>query len=61
MIRGVYYGACKKLAYRDKVLAQLALAEAQARPSGRRLESRDYHCRRCKMFHLTHQEKRGTA
>ena len=58
MIRGIFYTKCNKLGYKDVLGAKLALAELQARPSGRRMEIRYYHCRRCRTFHVTRQEKR---
>ena len=56
-MNGPRYTRCKKLGYQDELGAKMALADAQNRPSGRRMELRYYRCPACRMYHLTSQPK----
>lgn len=44
---------CKKIRYKDKIAAMLALAKCNRAKKGRRQERAIYYCRPCRSFHLT--------
>lgn len=50
--------ACKKVRYRTRLDAKIALASTMAKNSAKRNEVRIYWCQECKGFHLTSQRKR---
>lgn len=47
---------CKKIKYRDKIAAMLALAQCRNAIKGKRQECKIYFCPECKTFHLTSQK-----
>lgn len=47
--------ATRKRRFRDRIAAQLALAESKTRRSSHREETRAYCCERCRGWHLTSQ------
>lgn len=49
---------CRKVRYRDRIGALLALAAAERSESIRRREVRAYPCPKCKGWHLTSKGKR---
>lgn len=48
--------SCKKLGYRDRIGALIALSTATASRSAKRAECRVYRCPNCKRWHLTSKE-----
>jgi hypothetical protein len=55
------YRACptKKVRYRDRLSAQIALADTSRRHASKREEARVYSCSMCRGWHLTSAPKRG--
>ena len=47
---------CKKIGYRDRIAAMMALASCKHDTNGARNESRIYRCPICNKFHLTSQK-----
>jgi hypothetical protein len=44
---------CKKIKYKDKIAAMLALASCRHDKKGKRQEHRIYYCDICECYHLT--------
>lgn len=49
----------RKIGYRDKIAAQMALASTGASSSSRRDEKRIYRCPDCSAWHMTSQGRRS--
>lgn len=47
---------CKKIKYRDKIAAMLALAQCRNSIKGKRQERKIYFCPECRKYHLTSQK-----
>lgn len=50
---------CRKVRYRDRISAQLALATLQRQDKHDHTERRAYRCPRCRGWHLTSQRRRA--
>lgn len=49
--------SCGKVRYRDRIAAQIALANTRQHRSAKRNEARAYRCPRCRGWHLTSRRK----
>jgi hypothetical protein len=48
---------CKKITYKDKLSAMIALANCLSIHNKKRMETRYYWCKECKGYHLTKTNK----